>query len=374
VPCRRLSLRRLLVLTALLHGASGAPLAAQEGVAGELQEARRRFVADSSPRNRLRLAEAELRSGNDSAARSLLTPLSDDGGRAGAGARRALALLAVRQALRDERQLDPASFPPRSIGVAPFTIESDDAEISPLGAGLADLLLTDLSRSAQLEVVDRVRVHALLRELALARSGAVDSATAPRAGRLLGARRLVSGAVTRVPDGSLRVDARVADASTTESSGAPISTGTSLDAILDAEKTLALRLFDELGVTLSPAERRAVEERPTRDVAAFLAYSRAVHDEIVGDYVSAARSYQQALEADPGFGLAGERLAALPEAGPPTTTLARQRVARSSTLDALLDALNPSPASALGVVSGWPPPVVRVLDSMTRGGTRPPGQ
>jgi TolB-like protein len=339
-----------------------------------LEDARRTFAADSSPRNRLRLAESELGAGNDATARSLLEALTDAGGRTGAGARRALALIAVRQALRDERQLDPASFPPRTIGVAPFLTDSGDAEISPLGAGLADLLLTDLSRSAQLEVVDRVRIHALLRELALARSGAVDTATAPRAGRLLGARRLVSGTIARLPDGSLRVDTRVADASTAESSGAPISTGTSLEAILDAEKTLAFRLFDELGVTLSPAERRAVEERPTRDVAAFLAYARAVHDEIVGDYASAARGFQQALDADAGFALARERLAALPDAAPPTSTLARARLARSSTLDALLDALNPSPASALGVMNGWPPSVVRVLDSVTRGGTRVPGQ
>ncbi|HKG95874.1 MAG TPA: CsgG/HfaB family protein, partial [Gemmatimonadaceae bacterium] len=114
---------------------------------------------------------------------------------------------ATREAIQNERAIDPATFPPSTLGVTPLRVSASDTLIEPLGYGLADLLLADLARSAQLQVVDRLRVDVLLRETALGQSGAVDPATAPRVGRLLGARRLVVGGLTQLPSGGLRLDA-----------------------------------------------------------------------------------------------------------------------------------------------------------------------
>ena len=82
---------------------------------------------------------------------------------------------------------------------------------------------------------------------------------------------------------------RVADAAQGTLVGQPVTERTSLDDILDSEKALALSLFTELGVTLTPAERAAVEQRPTRYLAAFLAYSKGVRAEAYGDYRTAAK-------------------------------------------------------------------------------------
>ena len=238
---------------------------------------------------------------------------------------------AARQALENERTINPASFPERTVGVTYFSVAATDTLLSPLGYGIADLLLNDLARSRQLQVVDRLRLDALMRETALAQSGATDPATAPRLGRLLTARKMVIGGLGRLPDGAVRIDARVLDVATSRLD-VSIDAVASLDRILDAEKALAFQLFDRMGVTLTPAERAAVEQRPTRDIGALLAYGRAVRAEARGDYAGAAGEYEAAAARDPGFTAAQSRAAALRARLP--RAVGGARVARAARLRA----------------------------------------
>ena len=215
---------------------------------------------------------------------------------------------AARAAVANERALAATTANPNTIGVVPLA--AADSALEPLAFAIADFLLTDLSRSRQLTVVDRTELHAILRELDLAGSGRVDSATAPRTGHLLRAGRLVVGAVGPAAREAVRLDARTADVN----SGRVVAAGTAdaaLTQVLDAEKTIALRVFDALGVTLTPAERVAVEARPTRNLAALLAYGRAVRYEVEGAYSAAAAEYARASLLDPQFRLARRRLSDL---------------------------------------------------------------
>jgi|RhiMetdeSRZDD1v2_1073273.scaffolds.fasta_scaffold05444_1 TolB-like protein len=223
---------------------------------------------------------------------------------------------AARQAIANERSIAVASFPERSVGVTPFSVSTSDTLIAPLAYGLADILTTDLQQSGQLQLVDRLRLDALLREVQLVEAGRVDPATAPRVGKLVGARRLVLGALSQRPGGQLAIDARIADVATGDVR-AGVSAAAPVADILTAEKELALRLLGQLGVNLTPAARARIEQRPTRNIAALLAYSRAVRFEVTGDYPRAANEYRNALRLDPSFSLAGQRLSQVPGAAPP---------------------------------------------------------
>lgn len=212
---------------------------------------------------------------------------------------------AARQAIAVENQLRPDTLSVRTVGVLPFNQAGLDTSMSALGYGLADLVRVDLSKSRQLRIVDRIRLDAIMRELQLAASGRSDSTTAPRVGRLVQARRIVYGALdTR--GGAMGVSVGVADAATREVRSA-LATQLSLNQILDIEKQIAFRVFENLGVTLTPAERVAVEERPTKNIAAFLAYGRAVRYESELRFRDAEREYQEAVRLDPAFGLAATR-------------------------------------------------------------------
>ncbi|MDQ6611425.1 MAG: CsgG/HfaB family protein, partial [Gemmatimonadota bacterium] len=216
----------------------------------------------------------------------------------------------ARQAISNERALKVSDIPANTISVAPLAVLSPDTAYASIGFGMASLLVADLSRSASLTLVERLRVDAVLRELQLAQSGRVDTATAPRVGRLVGARQIVVGSIDLRTRNSLRLQSYVAN-TTTGKVGSSLTGNATLSQIFDAEKTLAFRLFEVLGVTLSPVERRAVEQQATGSLVAFIAFSKGSRAEAFGDFGLAAASYAQALQLDPNFSLAGQRLSVL---------------------------------------------------------------
>ena len=183
----------------------------------------------------------------------------------------------------------------------PLRFSGGDSSLRPLERGLAELLTTDLARSTQITVLERARIQAVLDELALQQSGQTDSATNVRAGRILRAGRLVQGSILQLDESQLRVDAAVVDVPTTRVRGVAHDSD-ELEQLFALEKRIALELFDELGVTLTVAERNAIEQRPTRSLAAFLAYSRGLTAEDEGRYDDASSFYRDAIRLDPGFG------------------------------------------------------------------------
>lgn len=261
---------------------------------------------------------------------------------------------AARQAIAVESQLRADTLSVRTVGVLPFDQAGLDTSMVALGYGLADLLRVDLSKSRQLRIVDRIRLDAIMRELQLAASGRSDSATAPRLGRLVQARRMVYGAL-HTSGGSMGVNVGVADAATRQVRPA-LATQMTLNQILDVEKQIAFRLFENLGVTLTPAERAAVEERPTRNIAALLAYGRAVRYESELRFREAAREYQDAVRLDPTFGLAATR--------------AREAGALGG--NALAD-VSPSQRTSLARATGVAVDRVNGVFSSPIGGSQPPG-
>ena len=186
-------------------------------------------------------------------------------------ARKELALEA-KAAVQQEASLGAETGSPRTVAVLPLRFTGSDSSLQPLERGFADLLTTDLGRSSQLTLVERGRLQALLDEVALQSSGATDSTSNVRVGRLLRAGRLVQGSLLQLPGSQLRVDAAVVNVPTTQIQGTAQGAD-QLDALFNLEKKIALDLFRELGVTLTVAERNAVEQRPTRSLAAFVAYS-----------------------------------------------------------------------------------------------------
>lgn len=194
-----------------------------------------------------------------------------------------------------------------AIGVPPFASGGSDSTLTPLSYALADLISTDLSFSRQVRIVERARFGEVLRELDLATSGRVDSATAPRVGRLVSAERLIFGSLETMPDGkTLRLGARigrVADASVTS----VIDAQAPLAEIFAAEKALVLRLFESLGIVLTPAERARVDAQPTRNLSALLAYGRGMERYYAGDFRGASSAFRDAQRLDPTFRLAGAR-------------------------------------------------------------------
>ena len=129
----------------------------------------------------------------------------------------------------------------RIAAVMPFSYTAAQKEFAPHANGLADALAGALLRTGRLRLVERSRVDAVLSEAQLAQTGAIDSATAARIGKQLGAQTLIIGSLSSISvreEGrsvkfaektnrwaEVEVEARIVDAETGELLGSAKAVG-----------------------------------------------------------------------------------------------------------------------------------------------------
>jgi tetratricopeptide (TPR) repeat protein len=208
---------------------------------------------------------------------------------------------AAKSAIANESRIAQQPGDVNQVAVMPMTFSGTDQTLAPLGRGMTDLLIGDLARSSQVQLLERDRIQAIVDELALAQSGQTDAASSVRAGKLVRAGRVVQGAITQTGTRNLTVNAAVLNVASSQQQGRDVTASDVLDQIFAMEKNIALGIFDQLGVRLSAADRTALEQRPTRSLQAFLAYSNGLVAADNGRYDEAAKFFDQARSIDPGF-------------------------------------------------------------------------
>jgi TolB-like protein len=207
----------------------------------------------------------------------------------------------AKRAIAQEQALSASPGPRTTVAVMPFRFTGTDTSLKPLERGMAELIVTDLSRASALKVVERTQLQALLDEISLQQRQGVAAGTGVRAGKILQAGSLVGGSISQLQGDQLSTTANVTSVQTTQAVGSGYSGQSTLDQLFTAEKNIVLKLFQDLGVNLTTAERNAIEQRPTRSIAAFLAYSRGLELQDAGRFDDASRAYDNALRLDPGF-------------------------------------------------------------------------
>ncbi|HUF12640.1 MAG TPA: tetratricopeptide repeat protein [Longimicrobiales bacterium] len=266
----------------------------------------------------------------------------------------------ARRLLEQEAELSGQPAEPRSVAVFPFRVVTDDPRFEPLQLALADMVTTDLSIPGVLVLLERARIQAVVREMALSLAGYAEPATGARVGRLMRAEHVVQGSVTVLPEERVRLEMAVLDAGRRERTGGAEDEG-ALTAIFDAEKRLVFAVFDALGVPLTAAEREAIEENRARNLLAFLAYGEGLMAMERGDYAAAAAAFGQAAQLDPGFQAAEvhqQEAAELQQAAQTSTgdialaaatelplTLPPGSDPRENALNDVVDRTNPNPGS-----------------------------
>jgi tetratricopeptide (TPR) repeat protein len=203
------------------------------------------------------------------------------------------------------------ALPRLTVGVFPFRYVGVSSELAVLGRGLAEFLTTDLSMVRRLQVLERSRVVALLEEIGLGASGLVDDRTALRMGRIAGAGTVLNGVYRDFP-GGVNIESAVADVVQGRLDNLrPV--GGKLDAVFDMEKGIVFDAVSRLGIELTEIEREEISRRPTRNLLAFLEFSRGLAAEDAGDWPKAHTHYQAASKADPKFREAADKVQQLAE-------------------------------------------------------------
>jgi TolB-like protein len=148
------------------------------------------------------------------------------------------------------------------------SIGRDAADYAGMGKGVADLLITDLSAAANVRVVERERIEALLQEQNLAKQGQIDPATAVRLGRILGARHMITGGFMNAGE-QMVLTARAFDVETGQ--------------IVNTQKVSqrgddVLALIGELSTRLATSLKLPPVERRTGDAGHGAQHGGANHD------------------------------------------------------------------------------------------------
>ena len=154
----------------------------------------------------------------------------------------------AKAAVANEAALRGTQVPGTTVAVLPFRCNCADTALLPLERGMAEVVVTDLSRSAQLKVLERDRMQAIVDEINLGRAGQVDPASATRAGKLIAAGRILNGQILAPGGQQLNLAGAMVNTTSGTVENTPGANG-SLNAIFDAEKAFVLDVFRNLGAS-----------------------------------------------------------------------------------------------------------------------------
>ena len=152
----------------------------------------------------------------------------------------------------------------KSIAVLPFENLSEEKQNEFFAEGVQDEILTYLAKIADLKVISRTSVMQY-------KSGAPRNLR--EIGQQLGVAHVVEGSVQRAAN-KVRVNAQLIDARNDAHLWAQTYDRDLAD-VFAIQSEIAKAIADQLQAKLSPNEKKAIEQPPTTDLAAFDLYSRA---------------------------------------------------------------------------------------------------
>ncbi|MDQ6655529.1 MAG: tetratricopeptide repeat protein, partial [Verrucomicrobiota bacterium] len=211
-------------------------------------------------------------------------------------------------AWRSERAaaVAPLSAPEKSIAVLPFGNLSDDPANAYFAEGVQDEILTDLAKVEDLKVISRTSV----------RQYRADAKRNMREiGAALGVAHVLEGSVQRVGN-RVRVHAQLIDARTDQHIWANRYDRDLAD-VFAMQTEVAEEIVAQLKSKLSPVQKAAMEQPPTKDWTAYESYIRAkglIEGAVasargIDDLTNAATLLSSAIARDPDFFLAYYQLA-----------------------------------------------------------------
>jgi tetratricopeptide (TPR) repeat protein/DNA-binding winged helix-turn-helix (wHTH) protein len=195
----------------------------------------------------------------------------------------------------------------RAVAVLYFENQSGDRELDWLRAGLADMLLTNLSRSPQLAVLGRGQLHALLERLGHAPDSPVRLDEALDLARGMRAEVVVRGSFARL-DGQMRVDAQLYDARDGQLLTAERLVVEQPAQLLSQIDLLSLKLAAYLDAAASQSVQPGLTGVMTDNLQAYRYYSLGVEKAQTLLYVEAVALLEKAVALDPEFAMAHARI------------------------------------------------------------------
>lgn len=179
------------------------------------------------------------------------------------------------------------------------SIGEDKDKWEPMGKGIAQMLITDLSKATKLKVVERERIQYIMNEIDLEKKQAFDQKTVVRIGKLLGVHAMLFGGIAKISD-VMRLDARLIKVETGELIKAEEITDKAKN-FIEMEKKLALKISKNLELILSKNEEKKIKKVDNKSLEAVLTYSEGLSLLDKEEYKKAYAKFKEALQYNPSY-------------------------------------------------------------------------
>lgn len=224
-----------------------------------------------------------------------------------------VAAIALAIYLRPARLLPTEVKLPQVPGKQPLVVmyfenQSASPDLDWLREGLADMLITDLSRSKKLTVLGRQQLQLLLERINHKQGNTIGLDEALNIGRRSQAEAIVMGSFGRLGD-KIHIDAKLYDSHRAELLAAERITLDRPEQILTEVGLLSLKLAARLGASPDDQETKLnLADVMTNNLEAFRYYSLAVEKAQANHNSEAIALLEKAIALDPEFAMAYARI------------------------------------------------------------------
>jgi TolB-like protein len=205
---------------------------------------------------------------------------------------------------------------PKTIAILYFENNSvvDKDKLDPLKKGLADMMITEMTKIKGIKVVERQRIQSIIEELNLNETDMVDKSSTQKMGKLLGAKVMLFGGFSNLFNDKLRIDVRIVRTETGETLKAEEETG-ELDEFLTMLQSLVKKIAADLEVKMTSEDEDRLEASKDGNFEGYVTYAKALNYEDQGkkfekqgkksdaksSYESAKSMYQKAFDESEGY-------------------------------------------------------------------------
>lgn len=192
------------------------------------------------------------------------------------------------------------------IAISYFDNTTANSKYNSLSKGIADMLITDLSKVRDIDIVEREKLEKLIKEIKLGQSKYFDQSTAQKLGKGLGAASILTGAFY-VLDGVIRIDARLINVESGKVMAADEVTGKTSD-FFSLHKQLVNLLIQSFKIKYNYKTESLIDYDNKIELKAVVNYSDAISYEDNGLDESASEVLETTLQEYPDFLFAKTKL------------------------------------------------------------------
>lgn len=193
----------------------------------------------------------------------------------------------------------------KTIAISYFDNNSNNPRYISLSKGIADMLITDLSKVKGIIIVERSRLDQIIKEIKLQESKFFNPQTAQKLGKGLGADYILTGSFTTIGN-MIRIDARLINVASGVVEFSEEATGDQKD-FFSIHKKLAQVVGKSMNFDYSKSSMYAKNQRPV-SLNTVTEYSNALDLNDKGLRELAEKLLTQTTQKEPGFLFADEKL------------------------------------------------------------------